>query len=75
LNAATGYEGVKNGKDLFDTYGVVNPFIGFVVAFLAALVAVRWMIRYLEQHDLSIFGWYRIGIAVVTLVLLATNVI
>jgi undecaprenyl-diphosphatase len=75
LLAATGYEGVKNGKELFDTYGVVNPVIGFVVAFVAAVVAVRWMIRYLEQHDLSIFGWYRIGIAVVTLGLLAANVI
>jgi undecaprenyl-diphosphatase len=75
LLAATAYEGLKNGKNLFDTYGVVNPLIGFVVAFVAAAVAVKWMVSYLQRHDLSIFGWYRIAVAVLTLVLLATNVI
>jgi undecaprenyl pyrophosphate phosphatase UppP len=33
------------------------------------------MVSYLARHDLSIFGWYRLGVAAITLVLLATNVI
>ena len=75
LTAATGYEGLKHGKEMIDTYGLVNPVIGLVVAFVSAAAAITWMIRYLERHDLSIFGWYRIAIAALTLLLLATNVI
>jgi undecaprenyl-diphosphatase len=75
LAAATAFEGLRHGHELVDTYGVANPMIGFVIAFVTAAIAIKWMITYLERHDLSIFGWYRILIAAVTLVLLATNVI
>jgi undecaprenyl-diphosphatase len=75
LAGATAYETLKNGNNLIDTYGIVNPLIGFVVAFVAAAVAIRWMVTYLQRHDLSIFGWYRLGIAALTLVLLATGAI
>jgi undecaprenyl-diphosphatase len=33
------------------------------------------MIAYLQRHDLSLFGWYRIALGAVTLVLLASDVI
>jgi undecaprenyl-diphosphatase len=33
---------------------------GFAAAFVAALVCVRWLLRYLASHDFVIFGWYRI---------------
>jgi undecaprenyl-diphosphatase len=75
LSAATAYDGLRHGKEMFDAYGVTEPVIGFVVAFVAALVAVRWMVNYLERHDLALFGWYRIAIAAVALVLLATGVL
>ena len=75
LGAATTYDTLKHGKEMFDTYGVANPLIGFVVAFVAAVIAVRWMVAYLQRHDLSVFGWYRIAIAAIALVLLATGVL
>ncbi|HET6373179.1 MAG TPA: undecaprenyl-diphosphate phosphatase, partial [Candidatus Polarisedimenticolia bacterium] len=34
--------------------------VGFVVAFLAALVAVRALIRFISSHDFTPFAWYRI---------------
>lgn len=33
---------------------------GFVSAFIAALLCVRWLLRYLSSHDFVPFGWYRI---------------
>jgi undecaprenyl-diphosphatase len=54
---------------------VLNPLIGFAVAFVSAAVAIRWMVTYLQRHDLSIFGWYRLAVAALTLVLLATGAI
>jgi len=74
LGAATAFDMLKHGQEMFDTYGLRNPLIGFVVAFVAALLAVKWLVSYLQRHGIAIFGWYRIGIAVLAIILLATGV-
>jgi undecaprenyl-diphosphatase len=33
---------------------------GLVMAFVSALVCIRWLIRYVSTHDFRAFGWYRI---------------
>jgi undecaprenyl-diphosphatase len=73
LTAASLYSLAKDGGDLVDQFGVIDPLIGLVFAFLAAVVAIKWMIRYLETNSLAIFGWYRIGIAAVAVFLIATG--
>ena len=73
LGAATAYEALRNGGELVETFGWVNPLIGLVVAFVSAAVAVRWMVSYLQRHSLAIFGWYRIGAGIVVAALLATG--
>jgi|SRR4051794_12017808 undecaprenyl-diphosphatase len=75
LTAATGYEMLSSGKLMIDTFGIAVPLLGMVVAFAAAVVSIRWMVTYLSRHDLSIFGWYRIGIALIVIGLVATNAI
>jgi undecaprenyl-diphosphatase len=49
--------------------------VGIVAAFVAAVLAIKWLVDYLNHHDLSIFGYYRIVVGVIALVLLATNTI
>lgn len=34
--------------------------VGFIAAFLSALLVVKWFIKYLQENTLSTFGWYRI---------------
>ena len=75
LGAATAYDLLRHGKELFDTYGYLNPFIGFVFAFVSAVIAIRWMVGYLRHHGLEIFGWYRLIIAAIVLVLLLTDAV
>jgi undecaprenyl-diphosphatase len=75
LGAATAYDLLRHGKELFDTYGYVNPLIGFVFAFVSAVIAIRWMVLYLRRHSLQIFGWYRLVVAAVALVLLVTGAV
>jgi undecaprenyl-diphosphatase len=75
LGAATAYSVVKDGSLMVDTFGLLTPLIGLVVAFLAAWISVRWMVTYLQRHSLAVFGWYRLAIAAVALVLLVTNAI
>jgi undecaprenyl-diphosphatase len=44
--------------------------IGFVVAFLVALVVVRWFVGLVGRTGFSPFGWYRIVIGALALVLI-----
>ncbi|HMW18849.1 MAG TPA: undecaprenyl-diphosphate phosphatase [Accumulibacter sp.] len=41
--------------------------VGFVAAFLSAFWAVRGLLRYISNHDFSIFAWYRIAFGLVVL--------
>lgn len=73
LSAATLYEGAKNGSTVLDAYGWVDPVVGLVVAFLAAVVAIRWMVTWLQTRSLAIFGWERLVVAAATIALLAAG--
>ncbi|NLH66587.1 MAG: undecaprenyl-diphosphate phosphatase, partial [Candidatus Microthrix parvicella] len=49
--------------------------LGLVVAFVTAAAAITWMVRWLEQRSLAIFGWYRLVAAGVGALLLITGTI
>ena len=57
-------------KDNFITLG-----IGAVVAYIVALLAVRFFIGYLQKHGFKIFGWYRIVLGIVVLILVYQGII
>lgn len=75
LGAATALEAVQQGGDIVRTFGVTAPVVGFVVAFAAAVVSVRWMVGFLEHGSFALFGIYRLGVAAAALVLLAAGVL
>lgn len=56
---ATVYELVKSRSDIHVTDGWVM-LIGLVTAFLSAIVCVRWLLRFIANHDFTAFAWYRI---------------
>ena len=41
-----------------------------VAAFVAAILAIHFLLKYLSKHGLSLFGWYRIGLAAVVVTVL-----
>lgn len=41
-----------------------------VAAFLAAILAIHFLLKYLSKHGLSLFGWYRIGLSAVVITVL-----
>lgn len=75
LSAATALDLSKHGGDVVDQFGLLAPLIGLVVAFVTAIVAVRWMVGYLASYSFKVFGWYRLAIGTICVVLLATNVL
>ncbi len=64
--AASGYQMVKY-RDLFTASDLAPFAVGFIVSFVAALIAVRALIRYVARHDFNAFAWYRIVLGVVVL--------
>lgn len=64
LLAATGYELVRN-CDLLAAGDLAVIGVGFVVAFISALLVVRWLLRYVAHHDFVPFAWYRIAFGLV----------
>lgn len=49
--------------------------MGFVFAFISAMIAVRALIRYVSHHDFTIFAWYRIVFGVIVLVTAYTGLV
>jgi len=47
--------------------------LGFVVAAAVSFVVVRWLLRYVQTHTFTIFGWYRIVFALILFLFLATR--
>ena len=66
--AAAGYDLLKGWKDL--SLSDLPLFAtGFVVAFLTALVAIRFFVRILQRYSLAVFGYYRIILGLLVLYL------
>ena len=49
--------------------------MGFIFAFISAMIAVRALIRYVSHHDFTIFAWYRIVFGVIVLVTAYTGLV
>ena len=65
LSAATGYDALKHGQVMLQTFDALSLAVGVVFAFVAALLSVKWMVGYLNRHGLAVFGYYRVALALV----------
>lgn len=58
-----------SGLDLFKTSAAFSGQewlalgLGFAVAFVVALAAVKFLLKFIQTHAFSIFGWYRVALA------------
>ncbi|MCB5208124.1 undecaprenyl-diphosphate phosphatase [Methylovorus mays] len=65
--AASGYDVFKN-RALFSADDIPMFAVGFIMAFIAALIAVKTLIRYVANHDFRAFAYYRIVFGTVVLI-------
>ncbi len=67
----------KSMWDYIDDGGTFTPehwklfAVGNVVAFIVALLAIKGFVGFLTKHGFALFGWYRIAVGALLLVLLA----
>jgi len=73
LTAATGYDALKHGQLMLQTFDPLALAVGVFFAFLAAVLSVKWMVGYLHRHGLVLFGYYRVGLALVVGALLMSG--
>jgi len=73
LGAATIYDGLKHGHDMLTSFSPGALATGLFFAFISAVVAIRWMVGYLNKHGMAIFGYYRVLLALVVGALLLTG--
>ena len=76
LAAASGYElltALLRGTidPAYLSYFLLAALIGFLVS----LVAMRWLLGYIRQHDFQVFGLYRIVVGLLVIALLVSGVL
>ena len=48
--------------------------VGTAVAFLVSIFVIKFLMSYIKKHDFKAFGWYRIILGAVVLILSLCNV-
>lgn len=74
MAAATGHK-LWNGYRSFDSEHIMLLAIGNVVAFVVAIVAIKFFIGFLQRHGFRLFGYYRIILGIILLALIFTGYI
>ena len=44
--------------------------LGMVVAFVVSIIAIKFLMSYIKKHDFTVFGWYRIVLGVLVLIMM-----
>jgi len=68
---------VKKGYEIIldSTSNILAFAVGNVVAFIVAMLAIRFFINYLQKYGFKVFGIYRIVAGIILLVLILTGLI
>jgi len=75
--AATGYKLLKtyrtNPEVLKDKHNLMILGVGNLVAFIVAMLAIKFFIGYLQKHGFKIFGYYRIIVGIILLLMMISG--
>ncbi len=79
MAAATGYKLLKTYQEspeiLHNKENLMLLAIGNIVAFIVAALAIKFFIHFLQKNGFRLFGWYRIALGIIVLVLLQMGII
>ena len=72
MGAAVAYDLFKT-RDLLDFSALSEIAVGFAVAFVTAVLVVKWVLDYVGKRGFALFGWWRIIVGVVALAALGAG--
>lgn len=71
-------DGISNRKGfeiiLENDQNTIAFIVGNIVAFIVAMLAIRFFINYLQHHGFRGFGWYRIIAGIIMLILILSGI-
>jgi undecaprenyl-diphosphatase len=77
MAAATGYKLLKAYKEspelLQNKDNLIALGLGNIIAFIVAMLAIKFFIGFLQKHGFRLFGWYRIIVGIILLALIYTG--
>ena len=44
--------------------------LGMIVAYAVSIIAIKFLMNYIKKHDFTVFGWYRIVLGVLVLIMM-----
>ena len=53
--------------------GLGQMLVGVAVAFVVAYAAIAWLLRFVADHPITVFAWYRIGLGVLLIIALSAG--
>ena len=63
-----GLKFVKSGVGISGTE-IALLLIGALVAFVVSYFAIRFLVSFVRRHSFEVFGWYRIGLGLIVILL------
>ena len=69
------YDVYKETPEVLNTNNLQTLLLGSVIAFVVAILAIKFFIGFLQKHGFRMFGFYRIALGVVLIVLIVAGVI
>tara|TARA_R110002049_G_scaffold117332_2_gene270551 strand:+ start:137557 stop:138363 length:807 start_codon:yes stop_codon:yes gene_type:complete len=66
MAGAFAYDIYKN-RDVLDGSAMGEIAVGFAMAFITAVLVVRWLLEYVSKHGYALFGWWRIIVGLMAL--------
>lgn len=63
--AASALDLIKTDLSVWTNSNLITLLIGFIVSFITAYIVIKWLIKFVQNHNFNIFGWYRIALALI----------
>jgi undecaprenyl-diphosphatase len=68
------YKGIKDTPEIFSGENLKILLVGNVVAFIVAMLAIKFFISFLTKNGFRVFGWYRIALGAILLAMMAKGI-
>lgn len=66
--AASGFDLIQTAPN-FTNSEILSLILGVILSFIVALFTMKWLIKYVSNHKFISFGWYRIIIGIIFLLI------
>ena len=65
---------LKEDATWVNSHDLLMLAVGCVVSFVVALLAMKWFVSFLTKYGFKVFGWYRIIIGIIIIVMLLSGI-